>query len=67
MSVFEAARRLGYDRRVSPDKVPFNSHGQPAFFNEKDYITPDVDGHNVSNGWKKSARKVFAWEHLTKI
>ncbi|MDF7679442.1 S-type pyocin domain-containing protein [Enterobacteriaceae bacterium ESL0689] len=53
----EAARKLGYDRRISADKVPFNSHGQPAFFNGKDYITPDVDGHNVSYGWKKISKK----------
>uniref|UniRef100_UPI001F4D4ABC toxin C-terminal domain-containing protein n=3 Tax=Rosenbergiella nectarea TaxID=988801 RepID=UPI001F4D4ABC len=53
----EAARKLGYDRRISADKVPFNSHGQPAFFNGKDYITPDVDGHNVSYGWKKFSKK----------
>ncbi len=49
----EAARKLGYDRRVSAEKMPFNSHGQPAFFNGKYYITPDVDGHNTSYGWKK--------------
>lgn len=55
--VAEAARKLGYDRRISADKVPFNSHGQPAFFNGKDYITPDVDGHNVSYGWKKISKK----------
>jgi len=55
----EAARKLGYDRRISADKVPFNSHGQPAFFNGKDYITPDVDGHNLSYGWKKSVKKAF--------
>ncbi|WP_353614713.1 S-type pyocin domain-containing protein [Mangrovibacter phragmitis] len=53
----EAARKLGYDRRVSANKVPFNSHGQPAFFNGKDYITPDVDGHNVSYGWKKISKR----------
>jgi hypothetical protein len=38
-------------------KAPFNSHGQSAFFNGKDYITPDVDGHNVSEGWKKFSKK----------
>ncbi|WP_201279253.1 S-type pyocin domain-containing protein [Cedecea colo] len=53
----EAAKKLGYDRRVAPNKAPFNSHGQPAFFNGKDYITPDVDGHNVSEGWKKFSKK----------
>ncbi|MBK4717051.1 S-type pyocin domain-containing protein [Tenebrionibacter intestinalis] len=53
----EAAKKLGYNRRVAPNKAPFNSHGQPAFFNGKDYITPDVDGHNVSEGWKKFSKK----------
>ncbi|WP_308168581.1 toxin C-terminal domain-containing protein [Cedecea davisae] len=48
---------LGYNQRLGPNKAPFNSHGQPAFFNGKDYITPDVDGHNVSDGWKKFSKK----------
>ncbi|MDN0128018.1 hemagglutinin repeat-containing protein [Yersinia massiliensis] len=53
----EAAKNLGYDRRVPPQKAPFNSHGQPVFYNGKDYITPDVDSHNVTNGWKLFNRK----------
>ena len=53
----QAAKKLGYDRRVAPNKTPFNSHGQPAFFNGVDYITPDVDGHNVTEGWKKISKK----------
>jgi hypothetical protein len=48
----EAAGKLGFDRRISPQKAPFNSHGQPVFSNGKNYITPDIDSHNVSNGWK---------------
>nr|WP_253073438.1 hypothetical protein [Sodalis ligni] len=27
----EAAGKLGFDRRISPQKAPFNSHGQPVF------------------------------------
>nr|WP_253282887.1 toxin C-terminal domain-containing protein [Cedecea davisae] len=53
----KAAKILGYNQRLGPNKAPFNSHGQPAFFNGKDYITPDVDGHNVSDGWKKFSKK----------
>ena len=53
----EAAAQLGYDRRIPPQKAPFDSHGQPVFFNGKEYITPDVDGHNVTGGWKVFDRK----------
>ncbi|WP_162556187.1 hemagglutinin repeat-containing protein [Pseudomonas sp. 31-12] len=53
----EAAAELGYDRRIPPQKAPFDSHGQPVFFNGKEYITPDVDGHNVTGGWKVFDRK----------
>lgn len=49
---YEAASKLGYDRRISPQKAPFDSHGQQVFYNGKKYITPDVDSHNVTNGWK---------------
>lgn len=27
------------------------------FYNGKNYITPDVDGHNVENRWKMFNRK----------
>jgi len=37
---------------IPPQKAPFNSHGQDVYWNGKNYITPDVDGHNVSDGWK---------------
>lgn len=53
----EAAGKLGFDRRISAPKAPFNSHGQPVFFDGKTYITPDVDSHNVTNGWKMFDRK----------
>ncbi|MDW8848444.1 toxin C-terminal domain-containing protein [Erwinia sp. MMLR14_017] len=53
----EAAGRLGFDRRIPAQKAPFNSHGQPVFFDGKTYITPDVDSHNVTNGWKIFDRK----------
>jgi len=53
----EAASRLGYDRRIPPQKAPFDSHGQPVFSNGKEFISPDVDGHNVSDGWKVFNRK----------
>ncbi|WP_373962717.1 VENN motif pre-toxin domain-containing protein [Kosakonia sacchari] len=53
----EAAKNLGFGRRVPPQKVPFDSHGQPAYFDGKTYITPDIDSHNVTNGWKMFDRK----------
>ena len=46
-----AAAALGYTRRVPAQKLPFNSHGQPGFFNGKTYITPDRDGHR-GGVWK---------------
>ncbi len=42
----DAAEALGYRR------TNFRSHGQPVYFNGKNYISPDVDAHNVTNGWK---------------
>ena len=36
----EAASNLGFDRRIPPQKAPFNSHGQPVFYDGKNYITP---------------------------
>lgn len=53
----ERAADLGYDRRIPPQRAPFDSHGQEVFFNGHNYITPDVDGHNVSNGWKMFSRR----------
>jgi hypothetical protein len=51
-SVTDRATALGYDRRIPAQRAPFNSHGQPVYFDGKNYITRDVDGHNVSDGWK---------------
>lgn len=53
----DRAVALGYSRRIAPQRAPFNSHGQDIFFNGKNYITPDVDGHNVSGGWKVFSRR----------
>ena len=44
----EFAQQLGYTRRISPQKAPFNSHGQPVFSNGRTYITPDI-GHSRNN------------------
>lgn len=53
----KAANDLGFGDKIPAQKVPFNSHGQPAFYNGKVYITPDIDSHNVTNGWKMFDRK----------
>ncbi|WP_410681406.1 toxin C-terminal domain-containing protein [Avibacterium paragallinarum] len=53
----EAANKLGYKNRIPPQKAPFNSHGQPVYWNGKNYITPDIDEHNTSNGWKMFDKK----------
>ncbi|MBJ4953946.1 hypothetical protein JGF37_03310 [Salmonella enterica subsp. enterica serovar Goldcoast] len=41
----DAAQNLGFDRRIPPQKAPFNSHGQPVYSDGKNYITPDIDSH----------------------
>jgi hypothetical protein len=53
----DRARALGYNIRIPPQKAPFDSHEQDVFTNGKNYITPDVDGHNVTNGWKMFNRR----------
>ncbi|WP_048847389.1 toxin C-terminal domain-containing protein, partial [Acetobacter indonesiensis] len=53
----ERAAKLGYTQRIPTQKLPFNSHGQPAYWNGKNYITRDIDSHNVENGWKVFDRK----------
>lgn len=53
----QRAKELGYTNRISPQRAPFDSHGQVVFWNGKTYITPDVDGHNVSDGWKVFDRR----------
>jgi hypothetical protein len=69
--VASQAKDLGYGQRVAPQKVPFNSHGQPAFWNGKVYISPDVDGHNVY-GWKMFSRGgdrigTYNWDLSTRV
>ncbi|WP_051840975.1 polymorphic toxin-type HINT domain-containing protein [Streptomyces sp. NRRL F-5126] len=56
-TVGDRAGALGYRTRIPAQKAPFNSHGQVVFSNGKNYITPNVDGHNVSDGWKMFNRK----------
>ena len=48
------AAALGYTRRLSPQ--PF-SHGQTVFSDGDNYISKDVDAHNVTNGWKMFDKK----------
>ena len=53
----DQAAFLGYTKRIPAQKVFFDSHGQDAFTNGKTYITPDIDGHNVTSGWKMFNRR----------
>ena len=48
------AAKLGYTKLVKD--APFNSHGQKVFTDGKNFITPDVDGHN-GGVWKIFDRK----------
>jgi hypothetical protein len=67
----EQAKQLGYDQRVSPKKVPFNSHGMPVYTDGDNYLTPDRDAHNVTSGWKLFSRRgvrlgTYSWD-LTRV
>jgi uncharacterized protein YukE len=53
----EQAGILGYNKKISPQKAPFNSHGMPVYTDGKEYITPDRDAHNVTSGWKVFNRR----------
>jgi hypothetical protein len=53
----DRAADLGYNTRIPAQKAPFDSHSQEVFTSGKSYITPDVDGHNVTNGWKMFNRR----------
>jgi len=68
----EQAALLGYSQKIPPQKAPFNSHGQPVYTNGKGYITPDVDQHNVTNGWKMFNRQrqrtgTYNWDLTTRV
>jgi hypothetical protein len=49
----EAAKKLGYTKRIPPQKAPFDSHGQAVYYNPKtkSYISVDIDQHR-GPGWK---------------
>ncbi|MFJ7271319.1 ricin-type beta-trefoil lectin domain protein [Streptomyces sp. NPDC099050] len=47
-TVADRARDLGYTQK----QADFYTHKQPTFWNGKQWISPDVDGHNVDQGWK---------------
>jgi hypothetical protein len=53
----DQAALLGYTKRIPAQKVFFDSHGQDAFTNGKTCITPDLDCHNVTSGWKMFNRR----------
>jgi len=57
LSVQDRAAALGYKSRIPAQRASFNSHEQVIFSDGKNYITPDVDGHNVSDGWKMFNRR----------
>lgn len=52
----QAARGLGYNRRIPANRAPFNSHGQTVYGNGNGYITKDIDSHN-GGVWKKFDRR----------
>jgi hypothetical protein len=56
-SVTDRAAELGYRTRIPAQRAPFNSHGQEVFSDGRNFITRDVDGHNVTDGWKMFNRR----------
>ncbi|MCX4452873.1 toxin C-terminal domain-containing protein [Streptomyces sp. NBC_01728] len=56
-STADRAGELGYHTAIKANRAPFHSHGQDVYFNGKNYITRDVDGHNVTDGWKMFNRQ----------
>lgn len=52
------AKKLGFDRRIPPQKAPFDSHGQTVYYNlkMKAYISKDIDSHK-GGSWKMFDRK----------
>jgi filamentous hemagglutinin len=55
-SIGRGAERLGFDRRILPQKAPFDSHGEDVFTDGKTFITRDVDGH-CGGVWKMFNRR----------
>ncbi|WP_434743908.1 toxin C-terminal domain-containing protein [Micromonospora sp. SH-82] len=48
---------MGYRTRIPSQKAHFDSHRQEVFTDGKNFITRDVDGHNVTDGWKMFNRR----------
>lgn len=53
----DRAADLGYTKAIKSNKTDIDSHGQDVYYDGKTYISPDVDGHNVTNGWKMFDRR----------
>lgn len=59
-------------KKLGDRKTNYRSHGQPVYYNEKYYMTPDIDGHNggtwgMANSVKELGSKKRAWKHMIKI
>jgi RHS repeat-associated protein len=69
-SVERAAERLGFNRRISPQKAPFDSHGQDVFTDGRRFISRDVDSH-IGGAWKmfdRAGRRIGTYDaNLTRI
>jgi RHS repeat-associated protein len=55
-SLGREAERLGFKRRIPPQKAPFDSHGQEVFSNGRRFITRDIDSHS-GGVWKMYDRQ----------
>lgn len=63
-SVGREAERLGFPRRIPPQRAPFNSHGQEVFTDGSRFITRDVDSHS-GGVWKmfdRSGRRLGTYD-----
>jgi len=63
-SIGREAERLGFNRRIPPQRAPFDPHGQEVFFDGRRYITRDVDSH-IGGVWKmfdRAGRRVGTYD-----
>jgi RHS repeat-associated protein len=69
-SVEREAERLGFNRRIAPQRAPFDSHGQNVFTDGRRFITRDVDSHS-GGVWKmfdRAGRRIGTYDaNLTRI
>ncbi len=69
-SLEREAERLEFDRRIAPQRAPFDSHGQEVFTDGRRFTTRDIDSHS-GGVWKmfdRAGRRLGTYDaNLTRI